>query len=517
MTASEQAFYELYLADKFSSPLDKIKGKLDVFDGRLAGVGKTMLGVFGGGFLLQGADAIISKIGEMATSVVTLASDFEQTQISFRTMLKDGELATQVLNDLTKFAAETPFGQSEVISGAKQLLAYQFHADELIEKFRMLGDVSAGLNVPVGDMVYLFGTLKNQGKAYMKDIMQFAGRGIPIFDELAKVTGKSGEALNDMISDGEVTFEMVDQAFKNMTSQGGIFYNLMEDLSNSLGGKWSNLMDIFEIKATDMGMAMVEPLKKAIDLTIELMELIPKLDFSPIWHTFDQVHGEILGLIGELGSLFGALDDNFTMFEKLTIAVRALAFAFRLTTTPLRTIINFFKMAIEIGKGVAEVFGGLYDIINALATRNWDKIGEGVDRMKQGVKSAFEGVTDVVENEVKGWKKIFADLNDYTKMGGDASAVGKTGPQPTDPWAQASALLAMGNKRKLKGSGDSDKSTAGVEKIKAGTRNITVNIQTIKLADTITSNKADLSDARLQQMLQRAMIAAVNDVNLVGQ
>ena len=86
---------------------------------------------------------------------------------------------------------------------------------------KMLGSVAAGLSVPLNDLIYLYGTLRAQGRVMTIDIRQFAMRGIPIYDELAKVLGVAKDQINGIVSSGGVTFEHVEQAFKNMTSAGG--------------------------------------------------------------------------------------------------------------------------------------------------------------------------------------------------------------------------------------------------------------------------------------------------------
>lgn len=113
-----------------------------------------------------------------------------------------------------KFRSKTPYDLLGVADGIKQLLAYGTAAEDAIETVEMLGNVSAGLSVPLGDMVYLYGTLKSQGRAMLVDIRQFAGRGVPIYEELAKVLGVSVSEVNKYISAGKVGFPEVEQAFK---------------------------------------------------------------------------------------------------------------------------------------------------------------------------------------------------------------------------------------------------------------------------------------------------------------
>jgi len=141
------------------------------------------------------------------------------------------------------FAASTPFSFNEITDAGKRLIAFGFDSETVIDNLRMLGDVSAGLSQPVGDMVYLFGQIKTQGRAMTQDLMQFANRGVPIYDELAKVLGVNVSQVKDFASQGRIGFKEIEQVFKNLTSEGGKFAGLMDAQSKTLTGQWSNFND----------------------------------------------------------------------------------------------------------------------------------------------------------------------------------------------------------------------------------------------------------------------------------
>lgn len=176
---------------------------------------------------------------------ITAGIQMEQTRTAFNTMIGDATLAGQTLAELSKFSRETPFELPEVLTASKQLLAYGFSTDELIPKLKMVGDVAAGLSIPVGDLTYLFGTLKAQGTAYTKDLNQFANRGIPIYDELAKVLGITTDQVRSYAEESKIGYDDVEKAFSNMTGEGGKFFNMMQAQSQTAGGIISNLKDSF--------------------------------------------------------------------------------------------------------------------------------------------------------------------------------------------------------------------------------------------------------------------------------
>jgi len=64
-------------------------------------------------------------------------------------------------------------------------------------------------------------------------------------DELSKNLGKTTTEIQDMISKGLITFPIVEEAFKTMTSEGGRFADLMDKQSQTYQGMVSNLHDSF--------------------------------------------------------------------------------------------------------------------------------------------------------------------------------------------------------------------------------------------------------------------------------
>ena len=216
-------------------------------------------------FTLQGAQSFISQM-------VAVRSEFQQLEISFGTMLKSKEKANALMAQMTELAAKTPFGLQEVSEGAKRLLAFQVPAQEVTETLRRMGDVAAGLGVPMGQLIHVYGQVKAQGKLMTNDLYQFMNAGIPIIAELSKVVGKSETEIKDMVSAGKIGFPEIQAVIKNMTSEGGLFFNLMAEQSKSLGGQISNLQDNFHQMLNEIGKASEGVVSGAISGVAYLVE-----------------------------------------------------------------------------------------------------------------------------------------------------------------------------------------------------------------------------------------------------
>ena len=205
-------------------------------------------------------------------SIVEVRGQFQQLEIAFGTMLGSEQKAKDLMDQMITTAAKTPFDLAGIAGGAKQLLAYGTAADKVNDTLVRLGNIAAGLSIPLNDIVYLYGTTMVQGRLYAQDVRQFTGRGIPLVKELAKMYGVTAEEINNMVSAGKIGFPEVEKVLNGMTDAGGQFYNLMEKQSASLTGMLSNLSDAWDSMLNDIGRANQEVFAEGIDGATYLVE-----------------------------------------------------------------------------------------------------------------------------------------------------------------------------------------------------------------------------------------------------
>lgn len=234
-------------------------------------------------------------IKRFGSDVIEATGKMQQLQVALSTILQDKSKAEQLIADIVQFAAKTPFNLDDVATGAKQLLAYGSSADNVVNELSMLGDVASGLQIPIGQLIYLYGTLRTQGRAMTVDIRQFAGRGIPIYEELAKVLGVSKDQVGELVKEGKVGFKEVEQAFKNMTSEGGKFANLMESSAGTWPQRLSNIEDTLFQKMNEFGNKYKEVFEFGIGTAEDLVE------------SLDDVLSIMGGLIAAYGTYKAAL------------------------------------------------------------------------------------------------------------------------------------------------------------------------------------------------------------------
>jgi tape measure domain-containing protein len=318
---------------------------------QMKGMGEAMQGL--GGKLTLG---VTTPILGFAAAAIKGAADAEQLQVAFATMLGGADKATKLLGEITKFAASTPFETTEIANASKQLLAFGFAQEQVIPTMTQLGDLASGLGIPLGDLAYLYGTARAQGRLFAADINQFSSRGVPILKSLAKVLGVSEQEVKKLVEAGKVGFPELEKAMALMTQEGSQFGGMMAAQSSTFNGLMSTLKDNIALTMTEIGKAIIEgfDLKGALNDFIAFTERI-KIFVLDLAKTNPQLFK--MGLI--FAAIAAAVGPALVGLGTLLTVLAPLAPAFAVLTGPIGLVV--------LGLG-------------ALAAFNWGSITAGVER-----------------------------------------------------------------------------------------------------------------------------------------
>ena len=247
---------------------------------------------------------------ELIQNIIQVRGEFQQLEVAFTTMLGSSEKANVLMAQLTETAAKTPFDLQGVANGARQLLAYGTSAEDVNETLIRLGNIAAGLSQPLGDLVYLYGTTMTQGRLYTQDLNQFTGRGIPMIKELAKEFGVAESEIKGMVEAGMIGFPEVQKVIQNLTNEGGMFFNLMQEQSKTITGQISNIGDSFSMMLNDIGKANEGIINDALSGVSYLIE------------NYETVGKTLLEIVGTYGVYKAALI-TITALQKAYSAILA--------------------------------------------------------------------------------------------------------------------------------------------------------------------------------------------------
>ena len=253
--------------------------------GNVKGSVMNLAAQFGLGFSVVG----------FAKSVATVRGEFQALESSFRTLLGSEQQANDLMVQLTKTAAITPFDLQGVAGAAKQLLAYGTAADEVNDKILQLGDIASGLGLDMGYMAQLYGTTVSKDHMDTMDLKQFKGQGIAIDKAIAEVMGIAQSKVAEAITNGEVSGDIVKAAIENMASGNGQFAGMMENQSKTILGQISNLEDAISTMFNEIGKQSEGVISDVLSVANAVVE------------NYEEVGKAIAGVVAAYGTYKGAL------------------------------------------------------------------------------------------------------------------------------------------------------------------------------------------------------------------
>jgi hypothetical protein len=247
--------------ESFRSLGESANAELQSMDGFMAKAAQTAAGLFA-----------VDKIKDFVSQLALVRGEYQQLEVAFETMLGSKSKADALMGQLIDTAAKTPFEMSEVAEASKMLLAYGMEGNKVNETLIRLGDIAAGLSMPLKDLAFLYGTTMVQGRLYTQDLNQFLGRGIPLADELAKQFGKNKSEVKKLVEEGKIGFPEVQKAIEALTGEGSKFGGLMDKQSKTISGQMSNIEDAWEQMMNEIGRSQEGNISGALDITGKLIE-----------------------------------------------------------------------------------------------------------------------------------------------------------------------------------------------------------------------------------------------------
>lgn len=348
-------------------------------------IGKTVAGVFA-----------VSQIKDFITHVVTVRGEFQQLEIAFKTMLGSAGQADVLMSQLIKTAAITPFGMTDIGQAAKQLLAYGVAANDVNDTLIRLGDIAAGLSIPINDLAYLYGTTMVQGRLYTADLNQFLGRGIPLMEELAKQFGVAENQVKQLVEDGKVGFPEVQKAIESLTNEGSKFGGLMEAQSKTITGQISNIEDAIDTMFNAIGQSQEGVINTSLSLVSTLIEN---------WETVGNI---LLTIIATYGAYKAAVI-AVAAAHKL-MAIWQSVQAFLSLTTAVRSAKDamlLFNMAVK-----ANPLGLVLSVLAAAATafltfrKSTDEAADALKKEREEAEAFNKQVSESAGKAISTYKRL---------------------------------------------------------------------------------------------------------------
>lgn len=204
----------------------------------------------------------LGAITSFIKQLYEIRGQYELLERSLGVLVGSFEKGTQIFNELNEMAIKSPFTLIELGTAAKQLTAYNFAANEVVDTTRRLADISAALGVPIERLTYNLGQIKAQGVLNARDARDFANAGLAIVPMLAKMYTEQktfGDEMvttaqvYDMMSKKMVTYSDVLKVLYKVTDEGGKFFDFQAKQADTLRVQMANLTLAYNNMLNEIG------------------------------------------------------------------------------------------------------------------------------------------------------------------------------------------------------------------------------------------------------------------------
>lgn len=328
------------------------------------GSGGGLLGMMGGTRAFVGIGTAIAA-GRFLGSAVADNFERQRVQTSFNVLAGSDESGQALTKQLVALQKNTVLG-SEVFKNAQTMMGFGFASTDVIDNLRMLGDVAMGDKQRLDSLTLAFSQIRAGGKLTGQDLLQMINAGFNPLEQMSRTTGKSMAVLRDEMSKGNISFEMVQQAFKDATGEGGKFNNMLGRIAETPAGKMAQLSGAWNEFKINAGGALMPLVNFALDLANKVLPIIEGI-IQPLSEGVQMVVGWIQTAVSETG---GWADYINIIREYLMEGVVPLfKTVFRTVADMVKQLMQFIKQS-ELLKGIfkfiADVCRFIMEVIRAL-------------------------------------------------------------------------------------------------------------------------------------------------------
>ena len=180
-------------------------------------------------------------------NIIETGGLLEQQRLSIGAILGDMEQATTLFGQIKSLALKSPFGVVELDRMSKQLTAYGFEYKELYDWTKRLADISAATGTEVSRLSLALGHVRSEGALSGYTLRQFAMANVPVLRMLSENLAITTKEVRERVRKKEISYDDVTKVLKQLTDEGGMFYQAQETMSQALNAKFKNLRDAFDI------------------------------------------------------------------------------------------------------------------------------------------------------------------------------------------------------------------------------------------------------------------------------
>ncbi len=349
----------------------------------------------------------VSKAKEFLSEIVDVRKEFQSLELSFATLTGDANKGKKLFSDITKFATSTPMLEKDLAKGAQTLLGFNIEAEKIMPILKQIGDISMGDSQKFESLTLSFAQASSTGKLMGQDLLQMINAGFNPLVEISRTTGKSISELKDEMSEGKISVEMLQNAFKTATEEGGKFHGMLNGMANGLEGSFSNLEGAFQKLFNDLGQEIEGPIVEGANLATEAV--------NGLAENLETVGNVIGGLVATFGVYKTACLAVTAVHAAQTAGIGAMTTAQMahrvqiLLTQKAQALLNATMLAnpyVAVATALAAVAAGLYIYANRAT---------GAEQAQKGLNDAIAEQKQAEEDRNTAVQKAISLASDANK------------------------------------------------------------------------------------------------------
>lgn len=338
---------------------------------------------------VAGVTALVEIFSRFTGSVMNAGKASVQAYSSFE-MLENGlsnmltnmgegaDAGSKLFEELRKFSLETTFGVDTLASASQQLLTVGVSTDILKDKLKELGNISGGNTEKFNRLIEVYTKIKATGKA----------TGIQI-NQLSMLTGVS---FVQALGKANATAEELDEVFKQLTTDGGMFAGAMDSINDTIQGKMEFVSSTWTEFLASFGelSGLADTTKSALDTIYNVLQRV--VDKMNEWNDNPVIQsilrGVLLASILSIGTVLGV-----TVVTALINVATQLGVVTAIATG-LKAVIN------PLGLVLTGVIAGVTALGVAIKVGN-DKQQKEIEKTTQKYRDQLEVLKDLSDTEIR--------------------------------------------------------------------------------------------------------------------
>lgn len=206
-------------------------------------------------------------------NIIEIGGQLEMQRLSIGAILQNTAQANELFDKIKHLATQSPFGVVQLDQMTKQLTAYGFKYNELYDMTKRLADISAATGTDVSRLALALGHVRSEAALSGYTLRQFSMANVPLLQKLSEKLGKTTKEIREMVKKKEIGYDDVIGVLKDLTNEGGMFYNMQEVISESVKAKFKNVKDAMDIMYGEMAEgAPGDALKEVANVLMELTQ-----------------------------------------------------------------------------------------------------------------------------------------------------------------------------------------------------------------------------------------------------